>query len=461
MAALASAAGAEAADPGLRRAVRDWAPRIHGAGTVQDAYDAARELRERLRVAYPPSSGCRSLYAAALEYANATIGFAERVDRLRPLGRAAERRSRAYSRLLTTRLSCRSGRYPRWTPSDVILEPRSGSAFFGTVVDETIRGSTEAQLYANGTLAARVPNPPPNVRFVLDRPPGRYDLEVRSLRGRRVVWRAYARRVQLLPRTAQRARPEGARDHSRSTRLAAIGRGFGGHAAFWVHDLVTGRTASWNADARFPAASTVKLGVAAETLRRFDPRRVDTGVAYDLETLTAWSSNLAANRLLDKTGGPAAAERALARLGARSSTYPGPVRVGTSVDADAPSPPPAVSSRVTTARDLGRVLYTLHAAALGNRRALARCGFHRERARYALGLLLGSEPVGANVGLLQPALGRVPIAEKNGWTSDVRHTAAIVYRPRGPVIVVVLTYAPRLRLADAVALGRRVAATLP
>jgi beta-lactamase class A len=461
LAALALAAGADAADPGVRQAVREWVPRVQGAGTVQAAYDSARELHERLRLAYPPSSGCRPLYRAALEYATAHVAYAERVDRLRPLRSASERTHRAYRALTATGLTCRAGRYPRWRPRDVILFPRSGSAFFGVVVDETIQGSTEAQLYANGRLAARVRNPPANVRFVLNRPPGRYDLEVRTLRGRRIVWRSYARDVRLLPRSGRRARAEQQRDHARSTRLAAIGRSFRGHAGIWVHDLVTGSTASWNADARFPAASTVKLGVLAETLRRFDPRRADAGVAYDLGTLTRWSSNLAANRLVAKIGGPEAAQRALARLGARSSTYPGTFRVGTSVDADAPRPPPPVSSRVTTAHDLGRVLYTLHAAALGNRRALARCGFDRDRARYALGLLLRSEPVGNNLGLLRPALGPVSIAEKNGWTSEVRHTAAIVYAPRGPVIVVVLTYRPGISRAEAIALGRRVVSTLP
>ena len=327
---LVLAPGAEAADSGVRRAVREWAPRVQAAGSVQQSYDAARELREGLRAAFPPSSGCRGLYRAALEYATAHVSLAEDVDRLRPLGRATERARRASGRLGATGSSCRSGVYPRWRPADVVLTPRSGSAFFGVVVDETIRGSTEARLYANGRLAARVPSPPPNVRFVLRRPPGRYDLEVRGLRGGRIVSRAYASGVRLLPASGRRARAEGRRDHALSTRLAGVGRSFRGHAGIWVHDLVTGRTASWNADARFPAASTVKLGVLAETLRRFDPRRVDTGVSYDLTTLTRWSSNLAANRLLDRIGGPEAAERALARLGARSSTYPGPYRVGTS-----------------------------------------------------------------------------------------------------------------------------------
>jgi hypothetical protein len=48
------------------------------------------------------------------------------------------------------------------------------------------------------------------------------------------------------------------------------------------------------------------------------------------------------------------------------------------------------------------------------------------------------------------------MAQKQGWTTSVRHTAAIVYGSVGPTIVVVLTYQPGIRSADALALGRRV-----
>jgi beta-lactamase class A len=294
---------------------------------------------------------------------------------------------------------------------------------------------------------------------VLRRPPGRYDLEVRQLRGGRVIWSAFAHAARLLPPGARRAAAAHRSDRALASRLAGLGRAFEGYAGFWVHDLGTGRTAGWNADARFPAASTVKLGVLVETLRRFDPRREDVGVDYDLRALAGWSSNLAANRLAARVGGPRAVEAALARLGARSSTYTGDYRVGTSVAVDAPRQPPSVSSRVTTARDLGRILFTIQAGALGNGPALRRLGFDRGRARYALGLLVASEPSGNNVGLLRPALGPgVPIAQKNGWTRSIRHTAAIVYGERGPTIVVVLTYREGLSLAEAVALGRRVVA---
>jgi len=252
-----------------------------------------------------------------------------------------------------------------------------------------------------------------------------------------------------------RAAPERDVDAVLAKRLRDLGQTFPGWAAIWVHDLKTGRAAGWNSDAQFPAASTVKLGVLLTALARLrHPER--SQLDYDLRAMTRWSSNLAANRLLRRVGGPAAVERALRRAGAHRSTYPQGYRVGTALSLDVKKQPPYVSGRVTTAHDLGRILYLLHAGALGNKRALRTGKLDRARSRYALGLLLDSEQRGNNIGLLRPWLPGTLIAQKNGWLHDARHTAAIVYFRGGPKIVVVLTYAPNLRLTTARDLGRRV-----
>jgi hypothetical protein len=73
--------------------------------------------------------------------------------------------------------------------------------------------------------------------------------------------------------------------------------------------------------------------------------------------------------------------------------------------------------------------------------------------------LLDSQLAGANVGLLRPWLpASLPVAQKNGWVSDARHTAAVLYTAGGPVVVVCLTYRESLSLGEAQALGRRVLA---
>ena len=258
----------------------------------------------------------------------------------------------------------------------------------------------------------------------------------------------------------RKAAPERARDERVAAELGRLGRAFPGWAAIWTHNLVSGRTAGWNSDAQFPAASTVKLGLLLAAFRRSPPLR--SSLDYDLRTMTEWSSNLAANRLLTRVGGPSAVEAALRGVGATRSTFPQGFRVGTAVRRlDVEKPPPHVSGRVTTAHDLGRILYAIHAGAFGNAHALRLSRLNRARSTYALSLLLASKPTGNNVGLLVPWLRRgTPIAQKNGWLHDARHTAAVVYFRSGPKIVVVLTYAPGLKLATARDLGRRVLAAL-
>jgi beta-lactamase class A len=246
------------------------------------------------------------------------------------------------------------------------------------------------------------------------------------------------------------ARAERQKDDRLAAQLAEVGTSYRGWAAFWVHDLGTGAWAGWNSDARFPAASTVKLGVLAEALRR--GHAPGSPLWYDLRQLAGWSSNLAANRLTRQLGGERVVASSLRRLGARASTYPGPYRAGTSSAADAPKPPPHGHTRVTTAHDLGRLLYAFQAAARGNRYVARTTGLSPTEARRGIALLVHS----ARGGLLEPFFS-APVAHKEGWISDLRASAAIVYG-RTPKIVVVLAYRPDITEGEARALGRRVAA---
>ncbi len=287
------------------------------------------------------------------------------------------------------------------------------------------------------------------------------DVELRFLdRTGVAVSTAGADDVWLLPANGRaRVAPE-RRDRVLSDRLARLASGFLGYAAVYVRELATGRTGSWNEDARFPAASLVKLGVLAAALDRFGPRPEGSPAFHDLRAIAAWSSNLGANRLYAQLG-RGVVEGRLRRLGATRSTYPGDYRVGTSVaaSASAPNEPPLVSQRVTTAHDMTQVLATLHSAATGSPRARRASGLTPHEARVALALLLSSEPRGDNLGLFRPSLPRaIPAAQKHGWISSARHSAAIVYGPRGPVVVVVLTYREGLSLARARELARRVLA---
>ena len=327
--------------------------------------------------------------------------------------------------------------------------PKSDEAFFGRVVAKAPAAATEATLFlgrrqlAQKAVLGRV-------TFGVRSGPGPYDLWIRFDRGGPAV----ARRAWLLPSSAGQAIPERRRDGALAARLAALGHAYPGYAGLWVHDLRTGRTAGWNSDASFPAASIVKLGVLIAALDRWGPRPERSSAWADMKALATWSANDATNRLVARLGGPRAIQAVLHRIGATSSTYTGDYRLGTSVAADTPRPLPILTYRRTTAHDAGRMLYMIHAAALGRPDAARRTGLSRHEARVGLALLLSAARTGDNAGLLGPVS---PAARKEGWTTKVRHTAAILYRPSGPVIVVVLTFRPdEVSLSASRALGRRV-----
>src|SRR5688500_20162648 len=52
--------------------------------------------------------------------------------------------------------------------------------------------------------------------------------------------------------------------------VRSLVRRYGGTSAVYVQDLRNGRGAAWNARARFPAASTLKLAIAVTVLRALD-----------------------------------------------------------------------------------------------------------------------------------------------------------------------------------------------
>jgi len=239
--------------------------------------------------------------------------------------------------------------------------------------------------------------------------------------------------------------------------LARLGASFHGWAGIYVEDLATGRYAGWNELAPFPAASTVKLAVIAEGIRRFGYGPASP-IDRDLRAIGQWSSNEAANRVFARVGGVAAIAAALHRLGMFASTYPGPYLEKDDARSPAavprPSPPPVRHWRVTTPRDLARALFRLQAAAARQRWAIRATGLSAPAARAALGYLALASPA-ASLLAFPPGARH---AEKDGRLDDVRATAAIAYLRHGARIVVVLAYRPDISDAEARELGRRVSA---
>ena len=253
-------------------------------------------------------------------------------------------------------------------------------------------------------------------------------------------------------------------DATLAAELARLGSSFDGQVGIFVEDLDSGSYAGWNDEVQLPAASTVKLGVIAEGIRRFG-YGPGSPIDADLRAIGEWSSNLAANRVFRLVGGVGPTEAALQRLGMFSSTYPEQYALGpsekqkTKKQQRAKKParstaavPVGGHTRLTTARDLARALFRLQAAAAGQRWATVATELDAAQARAALGYLslatsgtsLFSFPAGTSH------------TEKDGWIDDVRASAALVYGRRYARIVVVLAYRPGVTLGEARDLGARV-----
>lgn len=96
----------------------------------------------------------------------------------------------------------------------------------------------------------------------------------------------------------------------------------------------------------------------------------------------------------------------------------------------------------------------LHAAATGHTWALSSSGLTRHQAQACLAWLLDSDAVEDNEGALRPFVAAtLPVAQKNGWLRNNRHTVAFIYAANEPWLVVALTEAAGETAGQAQAVG--------
>jgi hypothetical protein len=238
-----------------------------------------------------------------------------------------------------------------------------------------------------------------------------------------------------LPRiVGSRAPPQSAR---LGREIRGLARGFPGLCGIFVRDLRTGSTATWNARAEFPAASTLKVAIAIEVMRslRGKPQPGST-VDRLLRKMLVPSDDKAANALLtwlggSTSGGSARVNAMVRAVGLHQTDMYG----GYEVQAVGPS---FVGKR-TTAWDFGRLIHYLHLAAEGKGRLAERFrgSFVPADARFLLYLLGQAQPNWLDRHLPRR---QVAVLHKPGWNSKVRHDAGLVYSPRGAFVVVVMTW---------------------
>ncbi len=264
--------------------------------------------------------------------------------------------------------------------------------------------------------------------------------------------------------------PQGSEPRERAPRLdpaldrtiRSLVQRHGGTSGIYVEDLRTGRGAAWNAGARFPAASTLKLAIAVTVLRSLEhkPEPI-TQVSRLLGKMLVNSDNDAANALEvwlagSTSAGSARVNETMRALGMDDSLMYGgyetprrPAATTSPIPIRVESQPSFGVGKYTTAADLARLARSVYLAASG-RGPLLRLGVSGSEARYLLWLLAQV----TDRGKLDRFFGTSPVVlHKAGWLEGARHDNGIVAYGGGVFVASVLTW----RVAAADELAGRVA----
>jgi len=251
------------------------------------------------------------------------------------------------------------------------------------------------------------------------------------------------RRVFGLPRAARPHWVNAAEDPVLARTVRRLARSYGRTCAIYVQDLRTGEGAAWNARARFPAASTLKLAIAIEALRSWTYvsqrhrallwRMIvdsDNAAANDVEVAfggSTYGGSTRVNALMRSIGLHETEMYGGYERTTQSRRHPIPARVDDQGWGG--------GGKYTTAGDLARLATYVHLAA-ERKGPLARRGFTGADARYLLWLLAHV----ADSGKLDRFLRNARVLHKGGWIAPARHDSGLVYWPGGALVVTVMTY---------------------
>ena len=333
-------------------------------------------------------------------------------------------------------------------PPPAVVAPAPREVSFGLVAGTAPRGTRRVIVRIDERVLADRPLRGTSFSLRLQLPPTTFALRVTAVDGIGRRSSSVVTHVRGLPHGSEPRQALSRLDPVLARSVRSLTRRAGGTSAVYVQDLRTGRGAAWNAGARFPAASTLKLAIALTILRSVD-RKPESGTRLDrlLGEMLIHSDNASANELEvwlagSTSAGSARVNETMRALGLNDSLMYGGYETtrrpaaGTPIPIRIESQPAFGIGKYTTAWDLGRLARATYLAAAGKGPLLA-LGVSGSEARYLLWLLAQV----ADHGKLDRLIGgRAVVMHKAGWLPSARHDNGIVAFADGACVVTVMTW---------------------
>jgi beta-lactamase class A len=327
-----------------------------------------------------------------------------------------------------------------------IVSPAPREVSFGLVTGTVAAGTRRVIVRVGARVAADKPLRGRRFSLRVDLPFGDTSVAVTAVDASGGRSTSTVRPVYGLPRTAAPHLTGSTEDPALAATVRSLTRAFHGTSAVFVQDLRTGRGAAWNARARFPAASTLKLAIAVTVLRAL-PAAPTGGSNVDLllHRMLVSSDNTSANALEvwlagSTSGGSARVNETMRALGLDDSEMYGGYEIERAFQAPIPirvdQQPSFGRGKYTTAWDLARLARFVYLAA-GSKGSLPGLGVSAAEARYLLWVLAHVNDGGKLGRFLAPPSA---VLHKAGWSSTVRHDAGLVFWAGGVYVAAVMTW---------------------
>jgi beta-lactamase class A len=354
-------------------------------------------------------------------------------------------------------------------PPPAIEQPAPRQVSYGTVSGRAAPGTRRIVVTVGGEVLAAKPLRGRRFALRVELPVGDLALRVTTIAASGSRSSAVVRDVFALPAAARPRRVAERNDPRLAAELRGLAGERGGTSAFYVQSLTTGAGAAWNAGARFPAASTLKLGIAAAALAAHPgvpaPGSYVGGLLRELITV---SDDRAANALLTWLAGSTSAggrrvDALMRSIGLVDSLMYGGYETRTlsgGIPIRVESRPSFGAGKYTTAADMAGLWRALWLAS-GDRGPLRRAqpGLTAAEARHLLWLTAHVRDLPKLDRQLRGRPG-IAVLHKAGWNSAVRHDTGLVVWRGGVFVASVMTWGSGVGVSSDVLAGRIAKAAL-